>query len=67
MMMPSTNDGADSAAQAVIVLFASISDFMSEIDKILSSKSAIHRDRILGSLDENAVMCCHRKRLPSIR
>ena len=41
MMMSSTDNGADSAAQAVIVLFASISDSMSEIDKILSSKPAI--------------------------
>ena len=40
-MTSSTSNGADSAAQTVIVLFASISDSMSEIDKILSSKQAI--------------------------
>jgi hypothetical protein len=40
-MISSTDNGADSAAQAVIVLFASISDSMSDIGKILSSKPAI--------------------------
>jgi hypothetical protein len=40
-MTSSTGNGADSAAQAVIVLFASISSYMSEIDGILSSKPAI--------------------------
>ena len=41
MMTPSTSNEADSTAQAVIVLFASVNGYMSEIRKILSSNSAV--------------------------
>jgi hypothetical protein len=42
-MTSSTNDDADSAAQAVIVLFASINSYMSEIETILRSRPAVSK------------------------
>lgn len=49
MMTASTNNGAESTAQAVVVLFASINRSMLEIYKILSSKPAV--DKVTHTCD----------------